>query len=254
VFQALSARFPNIKMNQFLFPLIKTEDQVDEIFSQINNEIQNIILCTIINQDLLEYIIYRSKRDNIQCNDILDNITNDIANFLKTEISYFGRKFEIDKDNFYYERMRAINFTIAHDDGQMISTIDEADIIILGISRTSKTPTSIYLANRGLKVANIPIIKNFDFSYLRDLKKKKFIIALYNDPERLIQVRKERMRNISPKIKISYIDYDEISSESEWAISLYKKMNIQIIDVTNKAVEESAALILQSYNRYLNIL
>jgi regulator of PEP synthase PpsR (kinase-PPPase family) len=249
IFRSLASQLPNLKMKEFLFPLVKTFSQIDEILQKATNDENGIILCTIINQDLLRYVKDRAEKNQIKCNDILDDLTKEIALHFDTEISYFGRKFIPNEDNFYYERMHAINFTISHDDGQMISTIGEADIIILGISRTSKTPTSIYLANRGLKVANIPIIKDFDFSYLDNLVKNKFVIALYNNPERLMALRKQRMK--TSKIKLSYIDYEEITKEAEWALNFYRKLRIPVIDVTDKAIEESAALILQHFNRNL---
>jgi regulator of PEP synthase PpsR (kinase-PPPase family) len=248
IFWAISSQLPNLKMNHILFPLIKDFKKIDEILEKVNKN-KGIILCTIADQDLLKYLKNESKKYDIQCWDLLDSLIKEIATSFDTEISSLGRKFIPNEDNFYYERMHAINFTISHDDGQMLSSIDQADIIILGISRTSKTPTSIYLANRGLKVANIPIIKNFDFSYIKDLMQKKFVIALYNDPERLMLLRKQRMKN--SKINLNYIDFEEISKEAEWALSFYRKMNIMVIDVTDKAIEESAALILQYYNTYL---
>lgn len=251
VFRSLASQLPNLKMNEFLFPLVKDFKQIDEILKKVI-ENQGMILCTIVDQDLLVYLIGESERCNVKCKDILDDLTKEIADHFQTEISSLGRKFIPNEDNLYYKRMQAINFTIAHDDGQMISSIDCADIIILGISRTSKTPTSIYLANRGLKVANIPIIKDFDFSYLTSLIKKNFFIALYSNPERLMILRKQRMQN--SKMNLAYVDYEEISKEAEWALNFYRKMKIQIVDVTEKAIEESAALILQIYNRHLKKL
>lgn len=249
IFRSLASQLPNLKMNEFLFPLIKSFEQIDKILEKAVNDQDGIILCTIVDQDLLRYIKDQSEKNKIKCRDILDDLTKEIASHFDTEISHLGRKFIPNEDNFYYERMHAINFTIAHDDGQMISTIDCADIIILGISRTSKTPTSIYLANRGLKVANIPIIKDFDFSYLEDLIKTKFVVALYNNPERLMALRKQRMQ--SSKIQLSYVDYEEIAKEAEWALNFYRKLRVPVIDVTDKAIEESAALILQFFNRSL---
>ncbi|NCU46092.1 MAG: phosphoenolpyruvate synthase regulatory protein, partial [Candidatus Fonsibacter ubiquis] len=142
-------------------------------------------------------------------------------------------------------KIAAMQFSIEHDDGQKLETILESDIIILGISRTSKTPTTIYLANRGYKAANIPMIPNQRISEDVLKNKKKTIVGLIADPERLVDIRKNRLNTLSEEKHTSYVDLDKIKEELEESKKIFKLNNIPIIDVTRKSVEETAASIIK---------
>lgn len=253
--RAVASQLPDLEINEHIVPLLKTTQQFDEILPDIIAD-QAMIFCTIINQDLLEYLTKTAKAHNIKIFEILSPITRQIAAVFKTDIYYGGRKFDPSQENLYSERMAAINFSINHDDGQSISTILQADIIVLGISRTSKSPTSMYLANRGFKVANIPVIPELNqMEIFHNLKQNnKFVVALANKTERLSLIRRQRIDQLAhcnQKLKLDYADYEKIAQETAWSNKLYRKMNWPIIDITNKAIEEAAALIIQYYNQYL---
>ena len=149
----------------------------------------------------------------------------------------------------YYERIEAIQFTMNHDDGNSISDINKSDIILLGVSRTSKTPTSIYLANRGYKTCNIPIVnKNSIPIKLIKNSKTSCVVGLTAEPSRILDVRKNRMNLMNEKKSVSYTNIEKIKSELEMAKNIFKKYNWPIIDVTRKSVEETAASVIKIYD------
>ena len=150
-------------------------------------------------------------------------------------------------DQEYYKRIEAVQFTMAHDDGKIVNDLDKSDVILVGISRTSKTPTSMYLANRGYKVSNIPIIpdKNLPDSLLQ-ISKKTFVVGLVCDSSRLLDVRRNRIQSMHEDRPSDYINEKEISNELENSKKLFKKYNWPIIDVTRKSVEETAASIIKT--------
>ena len=149
-------------------------------------------------------------------------------------------------DEEYYERVEAIQFTMNHDDGNMIDDIKNSDIILLGVSRTSKTPTSIYLANRGYKISNIPLVdENSIPEYLKKNPSSTCVIGLTTEPKRLIDLRKNRMSLIKEHENIEYINIEKITEEIDSAKKTFRKYNWPVIDVTRKSVEETAASIIK---------
>ena len=152
-------------------------------------------------------------------------------------------------DEEYYKRIEAVTFTMTHDDGKIVNDIEKSDIVLLGISRTSKTPTSIYLANRGYKTCNIPIIATTSIpKKLKNNPKISCIIGLVAEPARLLDVRKNRMISMNEERPNSYIDIEKIKSETEMAKNIFKKNKWPVIDVTRKSVEETAASVIKIYN------
>ena len=143
-----------------------------------------------------------------------------------------------------------MNFTIAHDDGQMAQTLHEADIVLLGVSRTSKTPTSLYLANRGYKTANIPIVPSVDLPAELFQLTDPFVIGLTNDPNRLIQIRQNRILMLNQRDNTDYVDLEQVRQEVQNARRLFAKQGWPVIDVTRRSIEETAAAVLQRYQNY----
>ena len=149
-------------------------------------------------------------------------------------------------DEEYYKRIEAVQFTMTHDDGKVISDLDNSDVVLIGISRTSKTPTSIYLANRGYKVANIPLIPNKDIpTQLIESSEKTCVVGLVCDAARLSDVRRNRIQSMHEDRPGNYTNEKEILNELENSKKLFKKYNWPIIDVTRKSVEETAASIIK---------
>ena len=151
-------------------------------------------------------------------------------------------------DKEYYNRIEAIQFTMNHDDGKQIDDINKSDIILLGVSRTSKTPTSIYLANRGYKTSNIPLVNKESLpNVLKNNPKLICIVGLTTDPERLKDIRKNRMISLKEKENINYTNFEKISKEVDEAKKIFKKYNWPTVDITRKSVEETAAAVIKIY-------
>ena len=159
IFSALKAQFENFESKTIHYSFTRTNNQIDKIISNSKSKKNIIILYTIVDNDLAKYLNEEAKKNNIPCFAVLGNLISDFSRLLKQEATRKpSGQHVLDKE--YYDRIEAVQFTMAHDDGKVVSDLEKSDVILVGISRTSKTPTSIYLANRGYKVSNIPIIPN----------------------------------------------------------------------------------------------
>ena len=245
IFLAIKAQFSNFKCKTIHYSFTRTENQIDKIISQSKTEKNIIILYTIVDNKLAKYMDEESKKNNIPSFEVLGGLISDFSKLLKQEANRKpSGQHTLDEE--YYKRIEAVQFTISHDDGKIISDLEKSDVVLVGISRTSKTPTSIYLANRGYKVANIPLIPNKDVpSRLIENRKKTCIIGLVCDATRLSDVRRNRIHSMHEDRSGDYIDEEKILIELENSKKLFKKYNWPIIDVTRKSVEESAASIIK---------
>ena len=241
IFLAIKAQFSNFKCKTIHYSFTRTKNQIDKIIYKAQNEKNIIILYTIVDNELAKYMFSETKKKNIPCFEVLGNLISDFSKLLKQEPS---GQHVLDEE--YYKRIEAVQFTIAHDDGKIISDLDKSDVILIGISRTSKTPTSIYLANRGYKVANIPLIPNKNIpNELIENYKKTCTIGLVCAPIRLMDVRRNRIQSMNEDRPVDYTNEKKILIELEKSKELFKKYNWPIIDVTRKSVEETAASIIK---------
>ena len=245
IFMAIKAQFSNFNCKTIHYSFTRTENQIDKIISKCEEEKNIIILYTIVDKKIAKYITTKAKENNIPCFEVLGNLIADFSKLLKQEASRIpSGQHALDEE--YYKRIEAVQFTMSHDDGKIISDLDKSDVILIGISRTSKTPTSIYLANRGYKVANIPIIPNKKIpSQLIESSKKTCTIGLICDAIRLLDVRRNRIQTMHENRSGDYTNEKEVLYELENSKKLFKKYNWPIIDVTRKAVEETAASIIK---------
>ena len=245
IFLAIKAQFSNFNCKTIHHSFTRTKNQIDNIISKSKTEQNIIILYTIVDDKLAKYLTSETKKNNIPCFEVLGTLISDFSKLLKQEASRKPSGQHI-LDNEYYKRIEAVQFTISHDDGKIISDLDNSDVILVGISRTSKTPTSIYLANRGYKVANVPIIPNKDIP-LQLIKnyKKTCVIGLVCDAIRLSDVRRNRIHSMHEDRPNDYTNEKKISNELENSKTIFKKYNWPIIDVTRKSVEETAASIIK---------
>ena len=245
IFLAIKAQFSNFNCKMVHYSFTRTKNQVDKIISKSKTEKNIIILYTIVDKNLAEYVATEAKKNNIPCFEVLGNLINDFSKLLKKQASRIPSG-QHTLDDEYYKRIEAVQFTITHDDGKIISDLDKSDVILVGISRTSKTPTSIYLANRGYKVANIPIITNKDVpTQLIESSKKTCAIGLVCDAIRLLDVRRNRIQFMHEDRPSDYINEKEILNELEKSKKMFKRYNWPTIDVTRKSVEETAASIIK---------
>ena len=247
IFMALKAQFVNFEyeLNQFSFT--RTENQMLKILEQAKKVENPIILYTIVNSKLAKFLADQSKKKNIPCFGVLGDLILNFSKILNQKASHEPSGQHI-LDEEYYDRIEAIQFTMNHDDGNQVDDIEKSDIILLGVSRTSKTPTSIYLANRGYKTSNIPLVN--PSSIPDKILRKNFspcIIGLVTEAERLFDLRKNRLSSIKENKNIGYTNLDKIKKELENSKKIFKENKWPTIDVTRKSVEETAASIIKIY-------
>ena len=245
IFLAIKAQFSNFNCKTIHHSFTRTKNQIDNIISKSKTEENIIILYTIVDNNLAKYLASETKKNNIPCFEVLGNLISSFSKLLKQEANRKpSGQHTLDKD--YYNRIEAVQFTISHDDGKIISNLEDSDVILVGVSRTSKTPTSIYLANRGYKVSNIPIIPNKNLpNELFESSKKICVVGLICEPTRLSDVRRNRMQSMHEDRPLNYTNEKEILSELENSKKIFKKYNWPTIDVTRKSVEETAASIIK---------
>jgi len=245
IFLAIKAQFSNFDCKAIHYSFTRTKNQIDKIISKSKTDKNIIILYTIVNKDLASYMLSEAKKNNIPIFEVLGTLISDFSKLLNQEANREPSGQHI-LDEEYYKRIEAVQFTMSHDDGKIIYDLEKSDVILVGISRTSKTPTSIYLANRGYKVSNIPIIPNKDLpKELIESAKKTCSIGLVCDATRLSDVRRNRVQSMHEDRPGNYINEKEILNELEESKKFFKKHNWPIIDVTRKSVEETAASIIK---------
>ena len=245
IFMALKAQFQNFKYEVHNFSFTRTENQMNKILNEAKKKENSIILYTVVENKLAKYLTLESGKKNIPCFGVLGDLILNFSKLLHQKATHVpsGQHALNDK---YYERVEAIQFTMNHDDGNMTSDIKNSDIVLLGVSRTSKTPTSIYLANRGYKTANIPLVNENSLpKYLKENPSKICVVGLTTEPRRLIDLRKNRMASIKEKEGTEYTNLDKITKEIEEAKKTFKKYKWPMIDVTRKSVEETAASVIK---------
>ena len=244
IFLSLKSQFANFEYDKKEFAFIRTEHQIDRIIKECNQIENSIILYTIVETKLAKYLASQSEKNSVPCFGVLGNLILSFSKLLNQKAIHKPSAQHVLDDD-YYKRIEAIQFTMSHDDGKKVDDINDADVVLLGVSRTSKTPTSIYLANRGYKTVNIPLV--LDQKVPEDLKTNKIscIIGLIADPERLSDIRRNRVAIMKDQNLKEYTDLNSIKKEVEDSKNLFKKNNWPIIDVTRRSVEETAASILK---------
>lgn len=245
VTRAVLAQFENVESNDFIWPLIRTKGQIEKVKESITKN-PGIVLYTILEDSLIENLRNHCFSLRIPCIPVLSRIIDEFSSYLGQNISNtIGRQHLLDRD--YFSRVEAINYTINHDDGQSSWDLYDADIVILGVSRTSKSPTSVYLSCRGYKTANISFADPKTVpENIYDLK-KPLIVGLTINPEKLMQIRQTRLALIGKDLSSDYIDVEAIKDEIAASRKLFAKLGCPVIDVTKRSVEETAAKIIQLY-------
>ena len=252
IFLALKAQFKNIEYKVNAYSFTRTENQILKILEDAEKNISPIILYTIVDNELAKYLANQSNKKKIPCFGVLGNLILSFSKLLNQEASHEpSGQYALNEE--YYQRIEAIQFTMNHDDGNLINEIELSDIILLGVSRTSKTPTSIYLANKGFKTSNIPLVnENSIPEKLKKNSKMTCVIGLTTEAERLFDIRKNRMITLKETESTNYTDIQEIKKEVENAKKTFLKYKWPTIDVTRKSVEEVAASVIKIHEIYKN--
>ena len=252
IFLALKAQFLNIEYKVHSYSFTRTENQILKILEDAQKNSNSIILYTIVDNNLAKYLANVSEDKKIPCFGVLGNLILNFSKILNQKATHEPSGQHILNEE-YYDRIEAIQFTMNHDDGNLINEIDKSDIILVGVSRTSKTPTSIYLANKGFKTSNIPLVnENSIPKKLKQNPQMKCVVGLSTEPERLVDLRKNRMNSLKETENVKYTDFENIKKEVSNAKKTFQKYRWPLIDVTRKSVEETAASIIKIHEIYLN--
>ena len=252
IFLALKAQFLNIEYKVNSYSFTRTENQILKILEDAARKPNSIILYTIVDNNLAKYLANVSGKKKIPCFGVLGNLILNFSKILNQKATHEPSGQHVLNEE-YYNRIEAIQFTMNHDDGNLIKEIDKSDIILVGVSRTSKTPTSIYLANKGFKTSNIPLVN--EKSLPEKLKKNPqmvCVVGLSTEPERLADLRKNRMNSLRETENTKYTDLENIKKEVLDAKRTFQKYKWPLIDVTRKSVEETAASVIKIHEIYLN--
>ena len=252
IFLALKAQFLNIEYKVHSYSFTRTENQILKILEEAEKNKNSIILYTIVDNNLAKYLANVSGDKKIPCFGVLGNLILNFSKILNQKATHEPSGQHILNDE-YYDRIEAIQFTMNHDDGNLINEVDQSDIILVGVSRTSKTPTSIYLANKGFKTSNIPLVN--ENSLPEQLKKNPqltCVVGLSTEPERLADLRKNRMNSLRENENFKYTNLENIQKEVLDAKKTFQKYKWPLIDVTRKSVEETAASIIKIHEIYSN--
>ena len=252
IFLALKAQFKNIEYKVHSYSFTRTENQILKILEDAKKNENSVILYTIVDNNLAKYLANVSDEKKIPCFGVLGNLILNFSKILNQKASHEPSGQHVLNEE-YYDRIEAIQFTMNHDDGNLINDIDKSDIILVGVSRTSKTPTSIYLANKGFKTSNIPLVNENSLpKKLKDNPQLTCVVGLNTEPERLIDLRKNRMNSLKETENTKYINIESIKKEINDAKKTFQKYRWPSIDVTRKSVEETAASIIKIHEIYLN--
>jgi regulator of PEP synthase PpsR (kinase-PPPase family) len=243
VARACLVQFENVKVVEHVWSLVRTKGQMEKVMQAIEAS-PGPVIYTLIDPRLRDYLQDQCRRMGMVCISVLDPVMGELArHFHSSGAAAPGRQHMMDAE--YFERIDAMHYTLAHDDGQGLHDLDRADVVLTGPSRTSKTPTCVYLANRGVKAANVPLLPHAEPPpELLELN-RPLVVGLVTDPERLMQIRRNRLRLLQDEVETAYTDLDLIEEEIRQARRLFSRQEWPVIDVTRRSIEETAAAIMQ---------
>jgi len=241
--KAASVQYSQVRPIEHIHPLVRAPRQLERVLQEIESA-PGIVLYTIVNKDLSTRLEERCKELALPCLHVLEPIMKVFESYLGApQTPIVAGQHVLDAD--YFRRIDALNFTMAHDDGQLPDDLNDADIIILGVSRTSKTPTSIYLAQRGYKTANVPLVPGIPLPDALTQPHKAFVVCLVASVDRIAEIRRNRVRMMSDRNLDDYVDREQIAQELMHSRRLCARYGWPVIDVTRRSVEETAATIIK---------
>lgn len=242
--KASTAQFGKATALEHLHSLVRSEEQMRRTLKDIE-ERPGVVLYTLVNSERRRMLEENCAALNIPAISILDPTLATLGRYLGAPVmAEIGAQRTLDAD--YYDRIAALDFAMAHDDGQNVMGLRDADIILLGVSRTSKTPTSIYLANRGYRTGNIPLVPNAPWPKIIESFEKPFIVGLFASPSRIVQIRQQRLENLRTG-ESDYTDEGQVRQEMQQAKRMFVKLGFPVVDVTRRSIEETAAQIMNLF-------
>src|SRR5690242_3987447 len=247
VARAAAAQYANVSPVEHLYPMVRSKKQLDNALAEIT-ESPGLVLYTLLEEDLIQLLEKKCRELGLPCMSVLGPVLRLFQSYLGAEtIHRAGAQHVLNAE--YFQRIDALNYTMLHDDGQHVEGLEEADVVLVGVSRTSKTPTSIYLANRGVRTANVPLVPGIPLPHQLEHLTKPLVVSLHATPDRLIQVRQNRLLSIGAGHSNTedYIDRQAVTDEVAYAKRLSAKFNWPQLDVTRRSIEETAAAVLKLY-------
>ena len=240
--RAVCARFTDVLPIEHIYALVRSQRQLERALEEIANA-PGVVLHTIIDPGLRGALEAGCQKLDMPCIPALDPLVSALSRYLGAPLSTrVGAQYALDAD--YFNRMDALAYALGHDDGQGGQDLERADVVLVGVSRTSKTPTSIYLAHRGIRAANVPLVDNGDLPPRLLALKEVQVVALTISPDRLVQIRRNRLRSLKEDRESTYVDVDAVRAEIVQARRLFDREGWPVIDVTRRSVEETAAAVM----------
>ncbi len=243
VAKAALAQFPDVLAQKHYWPMIRTARHMERLLPEFAEK-QGIVMFTLVNKDIEDVLIRSCDKNNWPYISVLHGIIRELGHHLgQKSIARPGLQHQMNDE--YFERIDAMQYTLMHDDGQCLEGLKDADIILVGISRTSKTPTSVYLANKGMKTANVPIVPDQPLPAELDGLGDKFVVGLINSVDRLVHIRRNRLLSLKENKKTTYVDEGAIKHEVQQAQRLISGRGWPVINVTRRSIEETAGAIMK---------
>jgi regulator of PEP synthase PpsR (kinase-PPPase family) len=244
VARAVAAQYANVTPVEHVYPLVRSQKQLDRVLSEIE-EAPGIVLFTLLEKDLVGRLEAKCQEINSPSLSIIGPVMQLFQAYLGASTTgRVGAQHTLNAE--YFKRIDALNYSMMHDDGQHVDGLEEADVVLVGVSRTSKTPTSIYLANRGVRTANVPLVPGIPIPHQLETLKNPLVVSLHATPERLIQIRQNRLLSIgSDTANDDYIDRQSVTDEVTYARKLSAKYSWALLEVTRRSIEETAAAIMK---------
>ncbi|NUR13040.1 MAG: kinase/pyrophosphorylase [Bradyrhizobium sp.] len=247
VARAVAAQYANVTPVEHVYPLVSSQNQLDRVLDEIE-EAPGIVLFTLLEKDLVSRLEDKCKEINVPSLSIIGPVMQLFEAYLGAATTgRVGAQHVLNAE--YFKRIDALNYTMIHDDGQHVEGLDDADVVLVGVSRTSKTPTSIYLANRGIRTANVPLVPGIPVPSQLETLTRPLVVSLHATPERLIQIRQNRLLSMGTDSgNDTYTDRQSVTEEVAFARKLSAKHDWPLLDVTRRSIEETAAAIMKLYS------
>jgi hypothetical protein len=248
VSRAAAAQYQGISAIEHVYPLVRNATQLDRVVSELEAA-PGIVLYTLVEPELAQRLEAACAEFGCPCLSVLDPVLSLFQSYLGTVSTQRpGAQHVLDGE--YFKRIDALNYTLLHDDGQLPTDLESADVVLVGVSRTSKTPTSIYLANRGIKTANIPLVPSIPLPSQLETVKNPLVVGLVASPERIVQIRQNRLLTLNAPEDSPYVDRTIVAEEIAFSRKLCARHNWPLIDVTRRSIEETAAAIIDLYKQH----
>ncbi len=244
VARAAAAQYAGVSPVEHLYPMVRSKKQLDRVLAELS-ESPGLVLYTLLEEDLIQLLEDRCRELGLPCMSVLGPILRLFQSYLGAEtIPRAGAQHVLNAE--YFQRIEALNYSMMHDDGQHVDGLEEADVVLVGVSRTSKTPTSIYLANRGIKTGNVPLVPGVSLAPQVEQLTRPLVVGLYASPERIVQIRENRLLGLKAhRDDDQYIDRAAVAEEVAYSRRLCAKKNWPSIDVTRRSIEETASAVMR---------